>query len=194
MCSALGRFDEAVELVRRAQQLDPLTHRTDVANMLLRAGRFEEAEQEALRAVAAHPDHDRAHATLGWACIKQNKTQQGLAELERAAALSPDSTQWQAQLAQARAMSGDEAGARAILSELEQRVPLGYVSPYHLAFIYTGLGEADHAIDLLERALEEGSGSVHGIRGSFLFTSLREHPRFKTLVQRIGAGAKRVSG
>lgn len=187
MCSALGRYDEAVELVRRAQQLDPLTHRTDVANMLLRAGRYEEAEQEALRIVASDPGHDRAHATLGWACIKQNKTKQGLAELERAAALSPDSTQWQAQLAQARAMTGDEAGARAILSELEQRATRGYVSPYHLAFIYTGLGEADHAIDLLERALDEGSGSVHGIRGSFLFAPLRENARFTTLVQRIGA-------
>jgi adenylate cyclase len=149
MCSALGRFDEAVELARRAQELDPLTHRTDVTNMLLRAGRYEEAE------------------------------------LERAAALSPDSTQWQAQLAQARAMCGDEAGARAILGDLQKRAAVDYVSPYHLAFIHTGLGEADQAIDLLERALDEGSGSIHGIRGSFLFASLRDHPRFQSLVQRI---------
>ena len=55
-------------------------------------------------------------------------------------------------------MTGDEAGARAILSELEQRD--GYVSPYHLAFIYTGLGDADRAVQLLERALEEGAGSA----------------------------------
>jgi adenylate cyclase len=187
MCSARGQFDQAVELVRRAQELDPLTHRTDVANTLLRAGRYHEAEGEALRSVAMEPGHDRARATLGWAYIKQNKSKEGLAELEQAVALSPDSTQWPAQLAQARAMSGDEAGARSILKQLEERAARGYVSPYHLAFIYTGLGEADRAIDLLERALDEGSGSIHGIRGSFLFASLRDHPRFQSLVQRINA-------
>jgi hypothetical protein len=30
--------DEAIELVRRSEKLDPLTHRNDVPNMLLRAG------------------------------------------------------------------------------------------------------------------------------------------------------------
>ena len=43
LCSALERYDEALALVKRAQELDPLTHRADVATELLRAGRYEEA-------------------------------------------------------------------------------------------------------------------------------------------------------
>ena len=50
LCAALERYDEALALVRRAQELDPLTHRADVATTLLRAGRYEEALQAALRA------------------------------------------------------------------------------------------------------------------------------------------------
>jgi TolB-like protein/Flp pilus assembly protein TadD len=189
LCAAIGRFDEAVELVRRAQELDPLAHRTDLANALLRAGRYDEAVTEAVRAVEFETGNARAHATLGWAYLKQGRSAEGLRELERAVDLSPDTVQWTAQLGQARALSGDEAAARAILHQLEQRAAAGFVSPYHLAFVHTGLGEHDRAIDLLERAFAEGSGSVHGIRGSFLFAPLRGHPRFQALIDRISAPA-----
>ncbi|MGH7447439.1 MAG: TPR end-of-group domain-containing protein, partial [Longimicrobiales bacterium] len=191
LCSALGRFDEALALVRRAQQLDPLAHRTDVANALLRAGRSDEAALEAARAVEFEPEHARAHATLGWAFLKQGRTEEGLDELERAVELSPDTVQWLAQLGQARAMIGHEAAAREILHQLEQRASARFISPYHLAFVHTGLGEHDRALDLLERAVDEGSGSVSGLRGSFLLAPLREHPRFRALVERLDRGGGR---
>ena len=39
LCCALERYDEALALVKRAQELDPLTHRADVATTLCgRAG------------------------------------------------------------------------------------------------------------------------------------------------------------
>jgi serine/threonine-protein kinase len=152
---------------------------------LLRAGRYDEAAVEAARAVEFEPEHARARAALGWALLKQGKTQPALRELERAVELSADNVQWLAQLGQARATTGDESGARVILDQLEQQAATGFVSPYHLAFVHAGLGEDERALDLLERALNEGSGSVHGIMGSFLFATLREHPRFKALVERI---------
>jgi hypothetical protein len=51
--------------------------------------------------------------------------------------------------------------------------------------VYTGLGEHDRAIDLLEAAVEERSGGVYGIKGSFLFTPLRCHPGFLALLRRM---------
>jgi TolB-like protein/Flp pilus assembly protein TadD len=185
LCSALGRFDEGVEFARRARELDPVTHLTDVANMLLRAGRYAEAEADAARVVAQAPLHDRAHATLAWALIHQRKYREGIAELKQAVALSPDNTQWLAQLGQAYATSGDEHNARAILHQLEEQARTKYVSPYHLSFVYTGLGEHDHAIDLLQQCVADGSGAVNGIKGSFLLAPLREHPRFRQLIARI---------
>ena len=43
MLSALERYDEAIEMQRRAHELDPLAHRMDIVTTLLRAGRYDEA-------------------------------------------------------------------------------------------------------------------------------------------------------
>jgi len=59
------------------------------------------------------------------------------------------------------------------------------VSPYHLAYVYTGLGQQDRAMDCLEQAFERRAGSIYGIRGSFLFAPLRDNPRFQALLQRM---------
>ena len=185
MCAAQERFDDALALQRRAQELDPLAHRMDVATTLLRAGRYAEAEVETTRAAEFDPDYDRAYATLGWAQLKQGKITHGLANLERAVRLSPEDTQWLAQLGQARALAGDEAGARQILQQLEERAKSDYVASYHFSFIYTGLGEHDRALDMLERAFDERAGAIYAIKGSFLLAPLRNHPRFEQLLARL---------
>jgi serine/threonine-protein kinase len=110
---------------------------------------------------------------------------EGLAELERAVALAPDASLWQAQLAQAYALAGRGDDAREILGRLEKWSRDRYVSPYHLAYVYTGLGEADRALDCLEEAFEHRAGAVYGIKGSFLFAPLRPHPRYQALLRRM---------
>jgi serine/threonine protein kinase/Tfp pilus assembly protein PilF len=185
MCSALARYDEAIALQRRAQELDPLAHRLDVATTLLRAGRFEEAGAEAQSALDFDPNLDRAHATLGWAYLKRGRHAEGLAELKQAVTAAPRDTQWLAQLGQAYAMVGQVDAARDVLRQLEEKARDGYVTPYHLVFVYTGLGEHERALDLLEQAFTERTGAVYGIKGSFLFAPLRQHPRFRALLSKM---------
>ena len=185
LCSALERYDEAIVMQQRAQELDPLAHRVDVATALLRAGRYDEAAQAATRAIEFDPHYDRAHATLGWARLKKGMTDEGLAELEHAVALSPGNTLWLAQLGQALALVGKVDKAREVLRQLEELSRRSYVSPYHKAYVYAGLGEQDEAIELLERAFAERAGAVYGIKGSFLFTPLRSHPRFDALLKKM---------
>jgi len=185
LCGALERWDEALALVTRAQELDPLMHRADVATTLLRAGRYPEALEAALRCVEYEPDFARGRSTLGWAYMKSGMPDQGVAELERAAALAPENVMYRAQLGQAYAMAGKTADAREMLRQLEQLSEKRFVSPYHMAYVYTGLGEADRAMDLLEQAFEERAGSVYGIKGSFLFTTLHSHPRFQALLRKM---------
>lgn len=36
-----------------------------------------------------------------------------------------------------------------------------------------------------ELTLEERSGAIYGIKGSYLFASLRDHPRFQALLRRM---------
>jgi TolB-like protein/Tfp pilus assembly protein PilF len=184
LCGALERWDEALALVKRAQELDPLVHRADVATTLLRAGRYQEALEAALRCVELD-DFARGHSTLGWAYMMSGMPAEGLAELERAAALTPENVMYRSQLGQAYAMAGKTADAREMLRQLEQLSQERYVSPYHMAYVYTGLGETDRAMDFLERAYEERAGSVYGVKGSFLFTTLHSHPRFRALLRKM---------
>ena len=185
MCLALERSDDALAMERRAQELDPLAHRADVARALLRAGRYDEALQAATRALALDPHYARGHATLGWAYLKKGIVAPGLAELETAVSLSPGDTLWLAQLGQAYGIAGNLEKAREVLRQLEELSRQRFVSPYHMAVVYTGLGEQERAIDWLERAYEGRSGPVYSIKGSFLFTALRAHPRFVALLKKM---------
>ena len=185
LCAALERYDEAIAMLQRAQELDPLAHRVDIATALLRAGRYDQALLRAKEAVELDPGHDRAWATLGWAYFLNGRQDEGLAELERAVSLSPGNTLWLGQLGEAYAMAGKTAKARAILRDLERRARDAFVSPYHFAYVYTGLGDVDRAMDWLERAVTDRTGPVYGIKGSFLLTPLRAHPRFRALLEQM---------
>ncbi len=185
LCSALGRFDEALELTRRAQELDPLAHRADMATTLIRSGRYEEALQAALKGLEFEPDYARGRATLAWAYLMLGRIDEGIAELRRAVELAPANSLYFAQLGEAYGLAGRIEEAREVLGRLEEMARTQYVSPYHLAYVYTGLGEMDRAMDLLEQAYDERAGSLYGVKGSFLFVPLRGHPRFQALLAKM---------
>jgi serine/threonine-protein kinase len=185
LCAGLERYDEAIALQRRARELDPLAHRMDGVTTLLRAKRYDQAIADAESAVELEPGYDRARATLGWGYFLSGRQDRGLAELERAVSLSPANTMWLGQLGEAYAMAGNAAKAREILHQLEERARETYVSPYHFAYVYTGLGETDAAMDWLERAVAERTGPTYSLKGSFLLTSLHTHPRFRALLRRM---------
>jgi serine/threonine protein kinase/Flp pilus assembly protein TadD len=185
LCSALGRQEESIAMQRRAQQLDPLEHRSDYANSLLRAGRYEEGLREAQHAVEFDPHYDRLRATLGWALVRLGRYDEGIPELEMAVKLTPTNTAWTAQLGQVYAEAGRIDEANDILRTLTALAEKQYVSPYHMAYVLTGLGRHDEAIDWLERAYEQRAGAVYGIKGSFLFEALRTHPRFVALLRKM---------
>ena len=152
---------------------------------LIRAGRYDEAVGEARRLAEMDPSFALAHSTLGWALIKKGEPAEGLRELEQAASLSPGNTVFLAQLGEAYGLAGDTAKARDVLARLHAMAETRFVTTYHFAYVYTGLGEAEKAIDLLEVAVEERAGGAYGIKGSFLFTPLRTHPRFVALLRKI---------
>ena len=184
LCSSMCRFDEAITLQTRAYELDPIAHRNDMATAQLRAGLYEDARRTAQRSIDGDQS-SRGYATLAWTYAKQGQYNPALQYLQRAVSLSPDSSLWLAQLGQVQAMAGNIAEARTILRRLEETAGQRFVSPYHLAYVHTGLGEHGRAIDYLERAYEDRAGAIYGIRGSFLFTPLHDHPRFTALLRKM---------
>jgi len=185
MLTSCERYDEALRELMVAQELDPLLIQSDIATALLRAGRIEEALTDARRAVKAEPTSPRCHSNMGWALIFHGEGAEGVRSLEHAVAISPGSTMFLSQLGQACALIGEEARARQILVQLHELAQHDFVSPYHFAYVHAGLGEADEAIAWLEKAFERRSGAIYGIKGSFLFRNLRDHPRFQALLRKM---------
>ncbi|HKR08664.1 MAG TPA: tetratricopeptide repeat protein [Gemmatimonadaceae bacterium] len=185
LLAGLGRFDEAIAIQERAHELDPLAHRIDRITTRIRAGRYEEAIELGEEAVELDPGYDRACATLGWAYFLNGDHSAGVAELEKAVAASPGNTLWLGQLGQACAMAGDKARARDIVRQLEEYARDKFVSPYHFAYVYIGLGEPDRALDYLEKAVMQRTGPAYTIKSSFLLTPLQNHPRFHALLREM---------
>jgi eukaryotic-like serine/threonine-protein kinase len=187
LLSALERYEETIAAYRRAKELDPLAalHSSTLASMLLRAGHVEAALDEANGLLELQPDYPMAHSTLGWAHLKLGAIDQGLAALEKAVALAPGNMMLLGQLGHACAIAGRRDQALAILARLAVPDSGRYVSPYHLAYVYAGLGQSDAAMDCLERAYEERAGGIYGVKGSFLFTGLKSHPRFAGLLRKM---------
>jgi len=184
-CSALERYDDSIRLVKRAQELDPLAHQTDLATEMLRCGRYQEALDLAAEVLAFDASLTRGHTISGWALMMMGDYEKGVAALERGVSLSPDSTLFLAQLGEAYAMAGRREDAREVLSKLQALSQRRYVSPYHFAYVYAGLGQPEEAIDWLEKAYEQRAGAIYGIKGSFLFAGLRSHPRFQALLKKM---------
>jgi adenylate cyclase len=185
LCAGLTRYDEAIGLHARARELDPLVHRMDLVTAFLRAGRYDEAVAAAESGVELDPRHGRTRATLGWAYFLSGRQDDGLAQLEQAVSLSAGHTMWLAQLGQAYGLAGNLAKAREILRKLEDRARDTFVSPYYFAYVYTGLGDFDRAMDWLERAVASRTGPAYGVKGSFLLAPLHTRPRFRALLRQM---------
>ena len=72
------------------------------------------------------------------------------------------------------------------LRQLRREAKQHYVSPFHLAAVYVGLGEDDHAFEMLRQAYEEHSEYLIFVNVSPIFDRLHSAPRFQDLLRRIG--------
>ncbi len=75
-------------------------------------------------------------------------------------------------------MVGKHSQARGILDELNRRAEAGYVSPYALALIYTGLGQKEKALRTLVQVYEERSEMFDFVRNGPEFDVLRSEKEF----------------
>ena len=92
-------------------------------------------------------------------------------------------------LAYTYSKSGDEAQALATLAQLEGlREPShpGYAHPVLIAYVYEGLEKPEDALHWLEQALTERDGWLIYINFFPRFESLRDEPRFKDILLRLG--------
>jgi serine/threonine-protein kinase len=187
-CIIVGRPDESIAAAERARDLDPLGR---TANLALGwayyfARRFDKAVAQFSTTLELRPDLSPALYGLGESLEGRGDLDAAMATIERAKSLGGDAPS--ASLAYIYARVGRWTDALKELDRLLELSTYEYVSPFHVAVIYAGLGNRDRALDWLERSHGERSGTIAAINANPRFDGLRSEPRFARLVEQIARG------
>lgn len=184
--SLLGRYDEAIAEMRKAENLDPLSLiiNADLAELLVLAHSYDESIRQSRKTIEMDPNFALAHNQLAQAYLQKHMYDEAVAELQKAVQLSGDSPTCIANLARAYVASGKGSEAVKLLSDLKKRSNPGYSNASEIAMIYASLGDTDQAMNWLEKGYEERFNPGVLLRPGF--DPLRSDSRFQSLEHRIG--------
>lgn len=181
-----GRTEEALEWSRRSRELDPLG--VPVAGhgrILFHARRYDEAIRVYRSILAVEPDHP-ANMFLGMALIANGQPDKAIPPLEKVVSDSEPTVDAFGVLVMAYAKAGRRADALRLLGKMKKRYQTGYVPSGAFVNAYLGLGDKEQTFVWLDRAAQERANLMAYVKVHPFFDPLRDDPRFKELVRRVG--------
>jgi serine/threonine protein kinase/tetratricopeptide (TPR) repeat protein len=184
----IGRFDEALADIQRAEELDPLSPiiKVSVARTHFYARRYDRAAAILEQLSQHEPGFWPVHAVLGQVYLAQDRHADAIRELVTARNLSPSSMRNLGVLGDVYARAGKRSEARAILAELERLARVRYVPPVYEAMVHMGLGDTRRALDRLDQAFLDRSDWILQLPVEPQFDLLRGEKRFQDLLRRAG--------
>lgn len=182
-----GRTDEALAWVRRGREIDPVAvSGTEIGWILFQSRRYDESMQELRSVLAVRPEDSAALWFLGFVLVANNQPSEAIPVLEKTLSVSGHSSAVIGVLIRAYAHAGRRADAFRLLAELKKRKQAGYVPAGAFVNAYLGLGEDKEAFAWLEQGYREHSNILQWLKVHPYFDPLRDDPRFKDLVRRVG--------
>jgi len=183
----MGRHEEAIAEIKRAQQLDPLSLIINtVAGVRFHwARRYDEAVEQLRKTLEMDPNFAVAHDWLGQVYEQMGQDESAIAEHQKAIRASGGSSQVVAALGHTYAAAGKRNEALRILADLNERRKMAYVSPYDIAVIHVAFGEKDQAFEWLEKAYQERASPIVVLKVDPRLDPLRSDPRFQDLLRRM---------
>jgi TolB-like protein len=187
LLEALGHFDEAKVMLRKAEERDPLSliPKLEATRRSLLARDYEDTIQRA-RQLPAGLGKDPPHSFVGLALVGQGRPDAAIAEFEQ---MRP-AFGARAAIASAMARAGRTVEARQRLHDLERSTTTAD-DAYDLAGVYVSLGDHARAFDALERAYAGKRTWLPQINVDQAFDDLRGDARFQDLLRRVGFPPKR---
>lgn len=147
------------------------------------------AEAEFKRALALQPDYALAREWYGQylnAAGRREEAQRELAEAQRQASASPQSTKpARAEIAQ----TSQKGNPTQLLKNLGAVLRQKYVRPTDVARLYLDIGDKEQALAWLENAYAERDSQLLLLKADRRWEALQTDPRFATLAQRVGLPA-----
>jgi TolB-like protein/DNA-binding winged helix-turn-helix (wHTH) protein/Tfp pilus assembly protein PilF len=187
---SMGRYQEALDQNNAGIQLNPMDSymQANAGHLLALIRRYGEASEHFRKALEIAPNQPYVHERFGAALLWQGQTEQAIAEFEKARELSRSQPEKMAWLAYAYAVSNRRAEALGLLEQLLRIQQQGqpYLSPFHIALVYAGLGDSENAFHWLDQAVKSHDEWLVYLRVYPEFQSLRSDARFQALERRVG--------
>jgi Tfp pilus assembly protein PilF len=193
----LGRPDEALAQIARARQLDPNSAPilADRGFILYGAGRAAEAIELLQEMASADPSFQSPHSYLAQISLirgtysdylKEGRLRAGLAhDVDGLAVIAAGEQGWTA--------GGGRGLLEATLQEQKTLCSADRLPAYSVAQIAALLGRKAEALEYLHAALDKHEMLLVGLAIDPLFAGLRDEPRFREIVARVGlAGVKQA--
>jgi DNA-binding winged helix-turn-helix (wHTH) protein len=169
------RFDDALEQLRVAQELDPLSviSSWQKADTLFLAHRWEESLAQANQTLELDPTHSWSFRTVGQSLDALGKRDEAIEAYQKAGQVAFG------HLGRAYALVGRRSAARELLTTLTRRPveEIGH-NGVAIAYIYTGLGEPAKAMEWLEKAHRDGVRLPFSLRVAPQWAPLRTSRTF----------------
>ena len=186
----MGRSDEAIAERKRAVELEPLSPiiNFELGLAFYYARDYDQAIEQFKKTLELDQNFPAAHNFLPAAYEQKGMYSEAIAEFKKAIPLTGKS-EWtlsKAGLGHVYAVTGKKSEARTVLDELKRASAQEYVPANSIALIYAGLGEKDQAFAWLDKAYEQRTFQMQWIKIDPRWDSLREDPRFKDLMRRVG--------
>jgi len=188
--SQVGRFAEAIDHIRQAAAMDPLSigEVGAVGSILLVARRYDEAIAQLEKTLLMDPNFARAHMVLAEAYAHKRDYARAQAEIDKVVALIAEpGPEVRADVGYIHAVAGRRTDATAVVSDLENRLRQRQEGAAGaLAVVYSGLGDVDRALTYLEQARTLRDPVLVDLKTDPRFDALRGDARFDKLLASLG--------
>jgi serine/threonine protein kinase/tetratricopeptide (TPR) repeat protein len=190
--AAFGPLDDSLREMRRAQELDPLSHVNNIGlgSSLLYARQYYEALEYCYKAAELAPNHAPVQNWLAFAYFLNGMYQQAIEHYQKVRELNPaENGNVLASIAAALVSSGRKSEADSMMPEILKLAGEGKVDPYHLVALYAIRNEKDAAFEWFAKALQKGTetrsngSDSREIRYDPLLDALRSDSRFAALLR-----------
>jgi TolB-like protein/DNA-binding winged helix-turn-helix (wHTH) protein len=181
-----GRFEEAFAESELARQLDPLSLiiASDYATILYNSRQYDNSLKQCRSVLELDPNYERAQGMMIPSYVQLGRYAEAVDAVNREADRGGSWILAWKVVVYSRAGHVEEA--RRALTKLEQDAGSRTNGTATLLIAYSGTGQKERVIELLQKAYSEHSNAVLQIKVDPMYDPMRSDPRFEDLLRRVG--------
>jgi non-specific serine/threonine protein kinase len=190
LLAVMGRSEEAIQVARRATDIDPLSVSAayTVGLILYFSRRHDEASTSFRQALEMDASYHMTYVGLALTYAAKGQFSEAIDTVERGAGASigQHAYYWNAVKGYIHGIAGRRNDAVRMLEELKEIASRTYVSPAQVSFVHLGMGDMKNWRKMMQASLEERDYILVFLKCAPWNDAVRSDPFFDELVGKVG--------